>query len=226
VSPGVPFIALQVWDGVGWLGQALFTARMLHQWLVSERVRRSVLPTSFWWLSLGGALCLAVYQVHRGDPVFLAGALVTLAIYGRNLWMASRPEPARTATRPALLPVLLGLLAFAAVGLVPGVLGRGVVDPDASWAWLALGSVAQILWSGRFVWQWVVSERLGRSVLPASFFWMSLVGALLLFAYAVYRVDWVMMAAYALNPIPYARNLVLLRRERDAGLSASGPRGG
>ena len=62
--------------------------------------------------------------------------------------------------------------------------------------------------------QWYASEKLKRSVLPASFFQVSIVGALLLFVYAIYRVDWVMMAAYAFNPIPYARNLVLLRRQK------------
>ena len=55
--------------------------------------------------------------------------------------------------------------------------------------------------------QWYVSEKQGRSVLPPAFFWISIGGAALLFAYAVYRVDWVMMAAFAFNPIPYVRNL-------------------
>ena len=41
---------------------------------------------------------------------------------------------------------------------------------------------------------------------------MSLVGSILLFAYAVFRRDWVNMASYALNPIPYARNLILIAR--------------
>ena len=87
---------------------------------------------------------------------------------------------------------------------------------DIPWPWLVVGFTGQALWTSRFVVQWVLSERHGRSVLPPAFFWISLVGAALLFAYAVYRVDWVMMAAFAFNPIPYVRNLVLLRRERAA----------
>ena len=50
--------------------------------------------------------------------------------------------------------------------------------------------------------------------MPASFFYVSTLGAVLLFAYAVYRLDWVMMAAFVLNPIPYIRNLMLIRRNR------------
>ena len=78
------------------------------------------------------------------------------------------------------------------------------------------GFTAQSIWSSRFILQWYASEKAGRSVLPASFFYVSTVGAVLLLIYAVYRVDWVFMAAYALNPIPYARNLILLRREARA----------
>ena len=75
------------------------------------------------------------------------------------------------------------------------------------------------LWSGRFVVQWIASERRGRSVLPPAFFVMSLAGSVLLFLYAAFQrpPDWVNLAAYALNPIPYARNLVLLARGRRPG---------
>ena len=49
-----------LWLGIGFLGQALFSARFLVQWLASERARRSIMPRAFWFFSLaGGATLLA-----------------------------------------------------------------------------------------------------------------------------------------------------------------------
>ena len=73
------------WLVIGFGGQALFMARFLVQWLVSERERRSVIPISFWYFSIFGALVLLVYALHRRDPVFIAGQLLGVLIYLRNL---------------------------------------------------------------------------------------------------------------------------------------------
>jgi lipid-A-disaccharide synthase-like uncharacterized protein len=68
-----------------------------------------------------------------------------------------------------------------------------------------------VLWGLRVVAQWWVSERRGESTLPAVFWILSLVGSVLLLAYAIQRRDGVMIAGYALGSVPYVRNLVLLR---------------
>jgi lipid-A-disaccharide synthase-like uncharacterized protein len=73
------------WLVIGFGGQALFMARFVIQWFVSERQRRSVIPVSFWYFSILGALVLLVYAVHRRDPVFIAGQLLGVVIYVRNL---------------------------------------------------------------------------------------------------------------------------------------------
>jgi lipid-A-disaccharide synthase-like uncharacterized protein len=73
------------WLLVGFGGQALFMGRFVVQWLASERRRRSVIPVSFWYLSILGALVLLAYAVHRRDPVFVAGQGLGVAIYVRNL---------------------------------------------------------------------------------------------------------------------------------------------
>ena len=74
-----------LWLGVGFAGQALFSARFLIQWLASERARRSVVPRAFWYFSLAGSVVLLTYAVHRMDPVFIVGQASGLAIYLRNL---------------------------------------------------------------------------------------------------------------------------------------------
>lgn len=207
-------LAFQVWDGIGWTGQALFTVRVLVQWLASERAGRSIVPHAFWWLSLAGSLALIVYVIHRRDPVFLTGVSINTAIYVRNLVLVYRRRDPRKERLSPWVPVCsgLGLAALAAFALTRA--GADVVSFDQPlWA-LALGFTAQTIWSSRFILQWYASEKEGRSVMPSSFFYVSTLGALLLFAYAVVRLDWVMMAAYVLNPIPYVRNLVLIRRSR------------
>lgn len=73
------------WLLVGFGGQALFMGRFVLQWCASERRRRSVIPVSFWYLSILGALVLLAYAAHRRDPVFVAGQGLGVAIYLRNL---------------------------------------------------------------------------------------------------------------------------------------------
>jgi lipid-A-disaccharide synthase-like uncharacterized protein len=122
--------------------------------------------------------------------------------------------PATARKRSPAGSIALGLLLLGALTLFSWTAGRTIVKWNQPLPWLVIGFIGQTIWSGRFVLQWWVSERRGESVLPASFFALSIVGAVLLCAYAIHRHDWVMIAAYALNPIPYARNLVLIRRDR------------
>lgn len=201
-------LAFQVWDVFGWVGQVLFAARVLHQWYVSERAGRSHVTAPFWWYSLAATPFLLVYVFHRKDPVFMVGVLVNAFLYARNLWLLRRTPETRKALSP-WIPLVTGLAAFVVVSLA----WKGIHARAPSWPWLVVGFTGQLFWTGRFVVQWFVSERQGRSVLPAAFFRISIAGSLLLFVYAVHQHDWVMMAAYAFNPIPYLRNLALLSRE-------------
>lgn len=73
------------WMLVGVAGQVLFSLRFVVQWIASERERRSVLPVSFWYFSLAGAVILLAYAVHRRDPVFVGGQLLGVLVYCRNL---------------------------------------------------------------------------------------------------------------------------------------------
>jgi lipid-A-disaccharide synthase-like uncharacterized protein len=75
------------WLVAGLLGQLMFTARFLVQWIASERARRSVVPVAFWYFSLiGGAIVLA-YGIHKVEPVIILGQVPGVVIYSRNLWL-------------------------------------------------------------------------------------------------------------------------------------------
>lgn len=88
----------RIWLGVGLLGQAFFSGRFIVQWIVSERRRASILPTAFWWLSIGGSACLLSYAIWRRDPVFILGQSAGLIVYGRNLVLRRREKLAGGAT--------------------------------------------------------------------------------------------------------------------------------
>ena len=95
--------AKHIWIAVGFFGQALFFGRFFVQWIASERRKESVIPRSFWFLSLGGGLILLLYSIHRRDPVFIAGQAIGMFIYTRNLWFIYR-RAAQAAAVPAVAP--------------------------------------------------------------------------------------------------------------------------
>jgi lipid-A-disaccharide synthase-like uncharacterized protein len=78
------------WLMVGFLGQAVFTARFLAQWIASEKRRDSVIPVIFWWLSVGGGMLLLVYAIHRRDPVITVGQSMGVFVYVRNLMLVAK----------------------------------------------------------------------------------------------------------------------------------------
>jgi len=73
------------WLILGFIGQALFSMRFIVQWIYSEKNKRSIIPTAFWYFSLAGGITLFSYAVLRQDPVFIAGQGLGLFIYIRNL---------------------------------------------------------------------------------------------------------------------------------------------
>lgn len=79
-----------IWVAIGFMGQALFSARFLAQWIYSERARRSTVPEVFWYFSMGGGLTLLSYAIYRQDPVFIAGQATGLLIYSRNIYFIWR----------------------------------------------------------------------------------------------------------------------------------------
>lgn len=197
----IPSIALAPTMAAGWIGQSFFFSRFLVQWLASERARRPVVPRSFWWLSMAGALLVSLYALRRDEFLLLPGLLVNGAIAARNQFGLRGSR-----SRLGLPWLLAGVLAF--LGLL--VLELRDVQ-HVSPAWFAVAGVGQALWLARFPLQWWISERTGASSLSPAFWWTSLVGNLLLLAYALRLGDPVFIAGFALGPLLQARNLWLAR---------------
>lgn len=80
--------------------------------------------------------------------------------------------------------------------------------------WLCIGLFGQILFSARFIVQWIVSEKQKKSTIPVGFWYLSLGGGILLFVYATYKQDPVFMIGQGTGLIVYLRNLYFIRHER------------
>ena len=78
------------WLVIGFVGQALFGARFIIQWIVSEKKGESTIPLAFWYCSIGGAIVLLTYAIYKKDPVFIVGQSLGSIVYVRNLILIDR----------------------------------------------------------------------------------------------------------------------------------------
>jgi lipid-A-disaccharide synthase-like uncharacterized protein len=83
------------WTAIGWMGQAVFFSRFIVQWYATEKKKRVVVPTLFWWLSLAGSLLLLAYAIfYDHHRVIIAGYAVAWIPYVRNLIIHRRHKHA------------------------------------------------------------------------------------------------------------------------------------
>ncbi len=77
-------------------------------------------------------------------------------------------------------------------------------------AWVVLGLLGQVLFTGRMVVQWLVSEKEQQSIVPPAFWWMSLIGASMLITYFIWRKDIVGFLGQGTGWLIYLRNLWMI----------------
>ena len=88
------------------------------------------------------------------------------------------------------------------------------VDGWVEFWWVLIGLGGQAVFTARFLVQWIASERAGRSVVPLAFWYLSIAGGVVLFAYAVYRRDPVFILGQSMGLVIYLRNLWLIHAEK------------
>ena len=88
--------------------------------------------------------------------------------------------------------------------------------------WFAFGLAAQMVFTARFLVQWIESEREGRSVIPVAFWVLSMVGGLMTLFYGFARRDAIIILGQILSLVIYSRNLVLIARSSRKGQGGQG----
>jgi lipid-A-disaccharide synthase-like uncharacterized protein len=168
----------------------------------------------FWFFSMLGAVLLLAYASHQRDPVIALGQMVGLAIYLRNIQLLRRQLGQSPV--PLFGPwLLLSTLALSA-GLISNPAPLSALTERGEPIWMALGFIGQTLFTGRFIVQLYFSERAHASVNPVHFWYLSMSGSLLLLGYALHTGDGVIILGQSFGMLVYLRNLVLIRRQREA----------
>ena len=191
---------------IGFLAQIFFSARILVQWILSERAGKVLSPSLFWIFSLAGAYLLCIYGWLRNDFAIVFGQFISYYVYLWNL-----KEKGILGNIPALFRWIIFLTPIAAILFAmqnANAFINHFFENDHIPLWLILfGSSGQILFTLRFVYQFIYSHRRGQSVLPAGFWIISLAGSLLIVIYGIIRSDLVLIVGQSFGLVAYIRNL-------------------
>ena len=196
---------------IGFLAQVFFSARILLQWFLSERAKKVISPAIFWQLSIVGAYLLFVYGWLRDDFAIILGQIISYYIYIWNLDKKHQWKKLPVIIRTLLLltPVVAILYMLKDAGIFVDQFFRNEKIP----LWLLVyGSMGQIIFTLRFVYQWIYSKRKDESLLPIGFWVISLFGSLIIVSYAIYRRDPVLILGQSTGLIAYSRNIYLSRK--------------
>ncbi len=198
---------------IGFLAQILFSSRLIIQWVTSEKRRKVIMPSTFWTLSLIASFLLFIYGYLRLDFAIMLGQSLTYFIYIRNLQLQGQWQkfPKLVQYLIYILPVLIVIFYFNNNKIDIELLFKN--DAIPTWL-LVLGSIAQVIFTLRFVYQWMHSERHKESTLPMGFWVLSLIGAGLILTYAIIRRDPVLFIGHLFGLVIYSRNVYLIRKTR------------
>jgi len=197
---------------IGFLAQIIFSGRLLIQWIISEKNKQVTTPSIFWKLSLLASFLLFIYGYLRNDFAIMLGQTITYIVYIRNLQLQGKWQKSPKWFRLFLyiLPILVVVYTF----------NNGKYDiqqllnnENIPYWLLVLGIVSQVLFTFRFIYQWMYSEKKKTSQLPAGFWRISILGAFLIIIYALFREDPVLLIGHGAGLIIYIRNLIIWKKQ-------------
>ncbi|RXP47070.1 lauroyl acyltransferase [Lutibacter sp. HS1-25] len=197
---------------IGFFAQLLFSGRLVLQWILSEKSKKVLTPSLFWWLSLLASFLLFVYGYLREDFAIMLGQALTYFIYIRNLQLQGQWQKTPKTLQILLwiFPLLLVIYSYNNNSYDIDKLFRNEAIP----VWLLIwGIIAQIIFTLRFVYQWVYSEKKKESSLPFGFWLLSLIGSIMILIYAVYRKDPVLLVGHLMGAAIYFRNILILKKQ-------------
>jgi len=207
---------------LGFLSSLAFGARFIIQWLQSEKAHKIVVPRLFWQVSLLGNLLLLVHSFIQVQFHICIVQSFNAVISWRNLNLMQTVKPPLSFQKVCALLIGSAIATSSAFLLqdwwlmreldwfrVPTAPWQSISAPSVSLFWHALGSIAFVLFSSRFWIQWWFAEKARTSYFPSSFWWLSLVGALLSIVYFLRINDSVNLLGPLVGLVPYIRNLML-----------------
>lgn len=196
---------------IGFSAQFIYFGRSIIQWLLSEKSKKVETPSIFWKLSLAGSIIMFLYGSLRHDFSIMLGQSLTYFIYIRNLHFQQEWKKLPFIIRFLLLAFPLFVVLFYFNNNKIDVYHLFHSDNIATWL-LIWGTIAQITFTMRFVYQWYKSEKSKVSSLPKGFWILSLIGALMILVYAIFRKDPVLFLGTIFSVFLYGRNLMLLKK--------------
>lgn len=197
---------------IGFFAQLLFSSRILLQWMLSEKNKKVLTPALFWEISLVASFLLFVYGHLRADFSIMIGQTITYYIYVRNIQLEKH-------WKRILKPLRLLIYIFPILVMIYYYnnnkmdLFNLLFSENISKSLLFLGITGQLLFTFRFIYQWIYSEKIKRSLLPLGFWVISLVGSSLILLYGIIRIDWVLIFGHTFGIVVYFRNIVIQRNE-------------
>ncbi|GAA6529033.1 MAG: lipid-A-disaccharide synthase N-terminal domain-containing protein [Prevotella sp.] len=198
---------------IGFIAQGFFSARMLIQWILSERAKKVVSPNLYWICSLVGSILLFVYGWMRHDFAIILGQLISFYIYIWNLDIKGLWHRI-----PLVFRILIGALPLVAISFmlsdVPRFIHNFLHNEAVSLPLLIWGSVGQVIFTLRFIYQWFYSYHRHESILPVGFWIISLIGCSIIVSYGVFRLDPVLILGQSVGFFTYFRNIVLHHKEQ------------
>lgn len=198
---------------IGFLAQVCFSGRLLFQWIMSEKAKQVVSPSIFWLLSLLGSYLLFFYGWLRSDFAIILGQLISYYIY---IWNLDIKNEWKKIPRP--IHYLLIATPFMAIGYMLNELQdfiREFFHNEDIPLWLLIwGSLGQIIFTLRFIYQWIYSRKRQKSLLPLGFWVISLTGSCIIVSYALVRHDPVLILGQSTGLIVYIRNIWIMKHPK------------
>lgn len=198
---------------IGFLAQAFFSARLLHQWIITEKAKKILSPPAFWILSIFGSYLLFIYGVLRDDFAIILGQFFSYYIYLWNLNMQGFRKRVNIAIQIVLLLTPLAAATYLMRDMAA--FSSTFFRHNAIPLWLLIfGSGGQILFTCRFIYQWIYSAQRHQSSLPLGFWIISLLGSGIIIAYGVFRLDPVLILGQSFGFVAYMRNIMIGLRSK------------
>lgn len=200
---------------IGLIAQVFFSGRILIQWIMSQRAHKVLSPSLFWIFSVAGAYLLFIYGWLRNDFAIILGQFISYYVYLWNLWIKGIWKLTPRVVRWVLLLTPLCVMTYLASDAVQFV-DKFFQNEDIPRWLIIFGSSGQVLFTLRFIYQWLYSRRAGESKLPAGFWIISLLGSMAIVTYGIIRLDAVLIIGQSVGLVAYISNLVILAREKKA----------